>query len=165
MVSKLRSVGEIVESILHGGRLVECSRDPSTLGASTGAAGGLPIDEIDPAISNLVFRMNDITGVMTLWSCQGHWRSQLRPYLVFTAPSEVVYHVSEYLNRVNDLTYIWWIRGDWHHAQSRGFWRWTLEPNDWRLAQGGRHLLFRKALDRDFSLIGDAFCAAGDRMG
>jgi hypothetical protein len=151
----------MVERIVHGGRLVECGHG-SGLSESAGLSDDrLPVEEIDPAIRELVLRMNDVAGVRTLWSCQGHWRARLRPYVVFTAPASLVYHVSKYLDARNELTYAWWIRGDWHHARSGAYWRWTLEPNDWRLEPGGRHLLFRKALDRDFSLIGDAFVRLG----
>lgn len=88
-------------------------------------AGVLPLCDV----------LNAVEGITTHFSCEGHPRSAMPPYVVFSASSLLAQRIEAAIreaHRRRILQYIWRVTGYFNEA---GRWLYCIEPNDTRLIQ------------------------------
>ncbi|MDG3444622.1 hypothetical protein [Nitrospirillum amazonense] len=116
---------------------------------------------IDPHIRDLVYRLNRLPGVQTLYSCQGHRnKTTIGAFVMFSAPAWFAHRLATWLDTsVNPhipTHYVWGLDGRWQMTAPHPRWFWILATNDIRIPGG---LIFRrhsrKKLDGDFSHLAD----------
>jgi hypothetical protein len=85
--------------------------------------------EIEKGIRPVCDALNAISGVRTLWSCEGHPHRPSRPYVVFEAPEIVALGIHRALGLGDGggtLVYCWWLTANF---RDNGQLQWCIEPN------------------------------------
>ena len=90
----------------------------------------VPIErsDIEAGILPVCDALNEIEGVQTAWSCEGHFRRPASPFVIFHAPEKFVRTLQIELDlrtASGELSYPWWIRGNFID----GVLQWQLEAN------------------------------------
>lgn len=85
---------------------------------------------IEEGVLPLCEALNDIDGVITLWSCEGHPERPSPPFVTFFCSYAIAAQLDKMLQRASRIGYLkrwWWVRGNF---DDNGVWRYTIESND-----------------------------------
>jgi len=91
---------------------------------------------IEPGVRPLCDALNSLSGVNTLWSCEGHPEDGSRPYATFIAPSEIAFAIHQVVSPLNvagGLNFIWDLVATF---RDDGTIQYTIQPNDYRISEG-----------------------------
>lgn len=89
--------------------------------------------EIENGIRPVCDALNSISGVRTLWSCEGHPNIPLRPYVAFECTQDFAFSVHKLLDAGHasaKLKYSWRITASF---KDNGHLQYLIEPNDTRI--------------------------------
>jgi hypothetical protein len=92
---------------------------------------------IEPGIRPVCDALNSIPGVVTAYSCEGHWIDGRHPFVIFDAPGDVALRIHRLIGHGygdGRLKVCWWLQG---RFQDDGSMRYIIEPNDYRISRCG----------------------------
>lgn len=89
--------------------------------------------DIEEGIKPVCEVLNDIPGVSTLWSCEGHPERPTPPFVMFFCSHQIAARLDQCIQsarRSGQLKFCWWVRGNFDDT---GLWRYSIESNDYRV--------------------------------
>lgn len=95
---------------------------------------GTTAANIEPGIRPVCDVLNSIPGVVTAYSCEGHWVGNRSPFVMFDAPNVVAFRIHcllEHGHGDGRLTLCWWLQA---RFLDDGSMRYIIETNDYRIA-------------------------------
>jgi len=93
---------------------------------------------IENGIRPVCDALNSIAGVNTVWSCEGHPKIPLRPYVSFVSSQDFAFNVHSLLgdgHSHGQLKYAWMLTANFC---DNGILKFTIEPNDCRIVNARR---------------------------
>ncbi|MGZ0116120.1 hypothetical protein ACWQ7L_19295 [Enterobacter cloacae] len=87
---------------------------------------------IEAGILPLCVALNSVGGIKTRYSCEGHSRSGMAPYVSFSADEARARQLAIVISKSNLLKYCWRVAGSFN---DEGIWLYHLESNDRRLGK------------------------------
>lgn len=105
---------------------------------------------IEPGIRPVCDALNARDGIRTLWSCEGHYGTPSKPFVIFEAEQAVAFDLDRLLTRAYEdgrLRFWWNITANFREDGSLQY---HIRPNDSRLNQNWRYFpVVRRQVDHE----------------
>lgn len=110
---------------------------------------------IEPGIRPVCDALNARSGIRTLWSCEGHFGTPSKPFVIFDADQATAFEVDKLLTTAFEdgrLRFWWNITANF---RDDGSLQYHIRPNDYRTEANWRYLpiVRRIQIDRELSRL------------